>query len=114
METQKIYAAKTLTQEILLEGVPLTETQLYSELRERYVHTLKEKVLDPFLKNENFRQAVKDYGKESFKTYDNRIREDVTFLMTNLTQRSRYTEQGAKEVCIYVIDNNLAAKFGNR
>ncbi|WP_373500451.1 serine protein kinase PrkA [Desulfococcus sp.] len=113
-ETQKIYAAKTLTQEILMEGLPITETQLFSELRERYVHTLKEKVLDPFLKNENFRQAVKDYGKESFKTYDKRIREDVTFLMNNLTQRSRYTEQGAKEVCMYVIDNNLAAKFGSR
>ena len=112
-ETQKVYASKTLTQEILLEGVPITETQLYQELHERYVYTLKEKVLDPFLKNENFRQAIKDYGKESFKTYDKRIREDVTFLMNNLCKKSRYTEQGAKEVCMYVIDNNLASKFSN-
>ncbi len=113
-ETQKIYSSKTLTQEILMEGLPITETQLYQTLHERYVYTLKEKVLDPFLKNENFRQAIKDYGKESFKTYDKRIREDVRFLMNNLTEKSRYTEQGAKEVCMYVIDNDLASKFGHR
>ncbi|MGD9875162.1 serine protein kinase PrkA [Desulfococcus sp.] len=112
-ETQKIYAAKTLTQEILLEGTPIVDTQLYQDLYERYVYTLKEKVLDPFLKNENFRQAIKDYGKDAFKTYDKRIREDVTFLMNNLSKKSRYTEQGAKEVCMYVIDNNLASKFSN-
>jgi len=112
-ETQKVYAGKTLTQEVLLEGVPIIETQLYRDLYERYVYTLKEKVLDPFLKNENFRQAIKDYGKDSFKTYDKRIREDVTFLMNNLSKKSRYTEQGAQEVCMYVIDNNLASKFSN-
>ena len=77
----------------------------------RYVHNLKEKVLDPFLENENFRRAIKDYGEEDFKTYDKKIREDVSYLITNLCKNFRYTEQGAKEVCIYVIDNDLARKF---
>ncbi|MBW2178536.1 MAG: serine protein kinase PrkA, partial [Deltaproteobacteria bacterium] len=76
-ETQKTYAAKTLTQEVMLEGIPVTETELYQALHERYVFNLKEKVLEPFLKNENFRQAIKDFNEESFKSHDRRIRDDV-------------------------------------
>ncbi|GBC60311.1 ATPase AAA [Desulfonema ishimotonii] len=110
-ETQKEYASRTLTQEILVEGKPITETALYADLHDRYVYNLKEKVMDPFLENENFRQAIKDYGQESFKTYDKRIREDVTFLINNLGTRYRYNEKGAKEVCIYVIDSDLPRKY---
>jgi predicted Ser/Thr protein kinase len=111
-ETQKEYTAKTLTQEIMAAGMPITETTLYQAMHERYVYNLKEKVLDPFLGNENFRRAVKDYGnKEAFKAYDKRIRDDVTFLMNNLSKNFNYTRQGAKEVCMYVIDNDLAKKF---
>jgi len=110
-ETQKTYASKALTQEVLLEGIPVTETELYQALHERYVFNLKEKVLEPFLKNENFRQAIKDFNEDSFKSHDRRIRDDVTFLMTNLCEKSKYTQQGAKEICIYVIDNELAKKF---
>jgi predicted Ser/Thr protein kinase len=112
-DIQNEYTSRTLTQEILLQRKPVTQTQLYQSLHERYVHNLKEKALDPFLENENFRRAVKDFGEEDFKTYDKRIRDDVTFLMNNLTQKHRYTRQGAKEVCMYVIDNDLAGKFGN-
>ena len=110
-DTQKEYTTNTLTQEIMLDGHSITETKLYQTLHERYVYNLKEKVLDPFIENENFRQAIKDYDEEAFKTYDKKIRNDVTFLMKNLCQKSNYTQQGAKEICIYVIDNDLAKKF---
>jgi hypothetical protein len=70
-------------------------------------------VLDPFLKNENFRRAIKDYGEEDFKAYDKKIRDDVTYLMKNICENFNYTELGAKEVCIYVIDSDLAKKFTN-
>lgn len=110
-ETQREYASRTLTQEIMLENKDITETALYEALFERYVYNIKEKVLDPFLENENFRKAIKDYKEEDFKTYDRRIRDDVTFLINNLGTKSQYSELGAKEVCIYVIDNDLARKF---
>ena len=110
-ETQKEYTSKTLTQEIIVEGVPISETKIYQSMHDRYVHNLKEKVLNPFLKNENFRRAIKDYDAEDFKTYDKRIRDDVTYLINNLCEKCKYTEQGAKEICIYVIDNDLAKKF---
>ena len=111
--TQKEYTARTLTQEIVSAGKPITATELFRDLHERYVHNLKEKVLDPFLENENFRRAIKDFGRDDFKTYDKRIRDDVTFLINNLCKKSRYTKKGAKEVCIYVIDNDLARQFAS-
>ncbi len=110
-EAQKEYTSKTLTQEIMLDGKSIVETNLYKDMHERYVYNLKEKVLDPFLENENFRRAIKDYDTEAFKAYDKRIRGDVTFLMNNLCGKYRYTKQGSKEICIYVIDNDLAKNF---
>lgn len=110
-DTQKEYTSRTLTQEIMVAGKPPSETLLFQSLKDRYVYNLKEKVFDPFLENENFRRAIKDYASEDFKTYDQKIREDVTFLIDNLMQRYRYTEQGAQAVCIYVIDNDLARRF---
>jgi ABC-type uncharacterized transport system fused permease/ATPase subunit len=95
----------------MVENVPIGETKIYQSMHDRYVHNLKEKVLDPFLENENFRRAIKDYDEEDFKTYDKRIRDDVTYLINNLCEKCKYTEQGAKEICIYVIDNDLAKKF---
>ncbi|HEX9023768.1 MAG TPA: serine protein kinase PrkA, partial [Geobacteraceae bacterium] len=109
--TQKEYTAATLTQEIMAEGKELRETALFADLHERYIHNLKEKALDPFLENENFRRAIKDFDREAFKTYDKRIRSDVAFLIGNLGNKFHYTKNGAKEVCIYVIDNDLAHKF---
>ena len=112
-DTQKEYTSKTLTQEIMVEGKPITETKIYQSLHERYVYNLKEKVLDPFLENENFRRAIKDYDEEGFKAYDKKIKNDVTYLVNNLCTRYNYTKQGAREVCIYSIDNDLAKKFAN-
>ncbi|RJQ76714.1 MAG: serine protein kinase PrkA [Desulfobacteraceae bacterium] len=110
-DVQKEYATRTLPQEVAPGSKSLRNTSLFGKLNERYIFNLKEKVLDPFLENENFRRAIKDYGEEDFKTYDRRIRHDVTYLMNNLITKYRYTPQGAKAVCIYVIDNDLARIF---
>jgi hypothetical protein len=109
--TQKAYTSTALTQEMLRDGLPITETTLYTHLYDRYVYNLKEKVLEPFLENENFRRAVKDFNLEDFKAYDKKIQRDVTYMMTNLQRRHHYSRQGAREICIYVIDNNLAENF---
>lgn len=108
---QKTYTTNALPQEMLRDGLPITETTLYQHLYEKSTYNLKEKVLEPFLKNENFRRAVKDYNGEDFRTYDKKIQSDVTFMIENLQQKFRYSRQGAKEICIYVIDNNLARQF---
>ncbi|QWV97681.1 serine protein kinase PrkA [Geomonas nitrogeniifigens] len=111
-ETQREYTGRTLTQEIMVEGKRAQDTALFQSLHDRYVFNLKEKVLEPFLENANFRRAIKDFDTEAFKTYDKRIRDDVTFLINNLSsEKFKYTKQCAKEICVYVIDNDLARKF---
>lgn len=111
---QREYTSKTLTQEIMLERKPITRTEIYMQLHERYVQNIKEKALDPFLDNDNFRRGIKDYNSPDFKTYDKRIRVDVRYLIRNLQRKFGYTEQGAREVCIYVIDNDLTRTFASK
>ena len=111
--TQKQYASQALTQELLLAGRSLTETELFARLHERYVYYLKEKVLDPILKNENFRRAIKDLETDNFRTYDKKVRTDVNFLIDNLCEHFRYTRQGAREVSLYLIDNDIAQSFSD-
>ena len=113
-DIQNQYTSRALTQEMMVDDKTISQTEVYHLLRERYVHNLKERVMDPFLKNANFRSAIKDYATESFKTYDKRIKEEVTFLMKNLMTKYGYTGQGAKEVCIYVVDNDLPKKFAEK
>ena len=112
-ETQREYTSRTLTQEIMVEGKDIADTELYANLHQRYVFSLKDKVLEPFLTNANFRRALKDYPTEDFKTYDEKIRNDVTYLIDNLCDHYGYNEQGAREVCMYVVDNNLAEEFAH-
>ncbi|MDJ0623095.1 MAG: serine protein kinase PrkA [Desulfocapsaceae bacterium] len=112
-DVQKEYTTVTLPQDILRDNLDITETALFKQLNSKYVYNLKEKVLEPFLDNENFRMAVKDFGKESFKTYDKRIRHDVTYMIDNLQKKYNYSRRGATEICIYVIDNDLARIFSD-
>ncbi|MFO7885685.1 MAG: serine protein kinase PrkA [Desulfobacteraceae bacterium] len=111
LDVLKQYTTEALSKEIMVEEKDISETKLFNSLHERYVHNLKKKVLDPFLKNDNFRRAIKDFETEEFKTYDKRIKSDVEFLMGNMIKKFDYTRQGANEVCIYVIDSSLADKF---
>lgn len=108
-EIQRKYA-KVVAQE-LQDGKAVTETELYGVLFDAYVRNVKEGVLKPFIENKNFREAVKSFKTRDFKTFDTRIRDHVAYMIKNLVEEFGYTEQGAKEICFYVIDNNLAEKF---
>uniref|UniRef100_A0A6M3LI20 PrkA AAA domain-containing protein n=1 Tax=viral metagenome TaxID=1070528 RepID=A0A6M3LI20_9ZZZZ len=100
-----------LNRDIMVGGKNLEDTEVYKTLYDRYVYNIKEKVLDPLIKNDNFRAAIKAYGEEEFKTFDKRIRTDVEFLIKNLCEKYGYTKEGAKEVSIYIIDNDVVNKF---
>ena len=90
---------------------PITDTDLYKELFGSYVRNLKENALKPFIENENFRRAIKAFGSQEFESFDTRIKEHVAYMINNLIRKFGYTEQGAKEVCLYVVDKNLVKKF---
>ena len=110
-DVQKTYTTTTLSEEIMQEGLAIVETALFQNLFQKYVYNLKEKVLEPFLRNENFRMAVRDFDTDEFKTYDQKIGNDVNFMIENLQKKYSYSRQGAKAVCMYVIDNEIAQQF---
>ncbi|MDO8574861.1 MAG: serine protein kinase PrkA [bacterium] len=92
-------------------GKLITKTELYQELFNSYVGNLKEKTLQPFLKNENFRDAVKSFKTAEFHTFETRTKEHVDYMIGNLINKFGYIEQGAKEIFLHVVDNKLAEKF---
>ena len=109
-EIQQHYISSTAA-EIQVEKKKLSETFLYKDLLEMYSRNLKSGALDPFKESDSFRNAIKEYNTKDFLSYDKKIRKDVTYLIHKLMSRYKYTENGAKEVCIYVIDRDIAAKF---
>jgi len=110
----KTYTSTTLVSEMQVKDLPIEKTKIYKELRGRYVHHLKKDVLKPFEKNENFRRAIKEFGTDDFKTYDKKIKDKINYLFKNLQEKYKYTKQGAQEVCIYVIDEDLPKNFKDK
>ncbi len=109
-EVQQRYISSTIT-EMKEEEKKLSQTRQYRDLLETYTRYLKSNALEPFKESDNFRSAIKEYNTRDFQSHDKKIRKDVTYLIHKLMNRYGYTENGAKEVCIYVIDRDIAAKF---
>ena len=108
-ETLKHYVAKTLQE--VKSGTKITETKQYKHLHDRYNQSLKQNVLAPFITNTNFRRAIKDFNSDSFKNYDERVKEEVKLLIKSLVFKFNYTDTGAKQIALYVIDKDLCSKF---
>ena len=99
------------TKTIARERAHIAGTELYRQLFGAYVENLKKKVLEPFVGNDNFREAIKSFDTKEFETFDKRIREHVAYMIKSLIGKFGYTQQGAKEICLYVLDKKLYEKF---
>jgi len=101
------YISQTLSQEISVNGKKITETKQFKNLFDKYIKNLKEDVLAPYIDNDNFRRAILDFGNNSFNTYDERVKRDVTLLINNLQTKYNYSNIGAKQVSVYVLDKKI-------
>jgi hypothetical protein len=110
-KVHKEYVSKTLAQEIVIENKNITETELYKTLFEKYTKNLKENALAPYANNDNFRRALQDYHTKNFQSYDETLKKDIIRLIDNLSKNYGYTENGAIEVTLYALDNNLSTRF---
>jgi hypothetical protein len=110
-DVHREYITKTLSVEMRQENKEIEKTDQFKSLLKRYTRTLKENALAPYAGNDNFRRAILDFGKEGFRTYDNRLRRDVTLMIENLTKKFGYTKEGAQQVSLYVLDKNLVKKY---
>ncbi len=108
---QKIYVAKTLTQEMNMRRLPLIETEQYTFLFEKYLKNSKDNALLPLTENKTFKKALLEYGRDSFNKYDRKLKLEITSLINNLQKKFNYTEEGARQICIYAIEEDLTDRF---
>lgn len=92
----------------------ISQTELYKDLYNDCIRNLKENALQPFLSNKNFREAIKAFGTDTLDAFDVRLREHVSHMINNLVESFGYSEQGAKEICLYVLDKNLPERFSGQ
>lgn len=95
-------------QEMVGEERDITDTHIYKELYSIYMNNLRENIFEPFLKYTAYENAIKDYGTDKFEKFDSRVKEDVVFLVKNLTSKFNYTSEGARQVCLYIINKNAS------
>ncbi len=101
------YITQTLSQEIRVNNKKITETKQFKNLFDKYTKNLKEDVLAPYINNDNFRRGIIDFGTNSFNTYDERIKRDINLMINNLESKYGYSNIGAKQVSIYVLDKKI-------
>jgi hypothetical protein len=108
---QNEYVTKTLSIEIQVKNKKLAETEQFENLFEKYTKSLKENALVPYINNDSFRMAIKDYNTSLFKKYDSRLKKDVKQLLEQLVSRFNYELESAKQISLYALDKNLPARF---
>ena len=72
---------------------------------------LRKNIFQPFIQFPAFESAIKEYGTPKFEVYDNRVKEEVAILITNLIKKFNYSLEGAIQVCLYVISNDIAVYY---
>ena len=102
---------RTKSDKITIQQSAIEQTRLYKALYERYEYYSRENVLAPILENQTFINAITDYGEENFKQYDKWIRDNVSYLINNLTNTYRYTEGTAKAIAKYILEYKLAQNW---
>ncbi|MCE1188142.1 MAG: serine protein kinase PrkA [Ignavibacteria bacterium] len=108
---QQSYKLTICLQDMNANGLLLEDTQVYKELYATYMYNLRENIFQPFLQYTSFENAIKEYGTPKFEVFDSKTKEEVRFLIHNLQARFNYTEEGALQVCLYVLENKIAEKF---
>jgi predicted Ser/Thr protein kinase len=93
-------------QEMESEDKQILETSIYKELYNSYINNLRSNILEPFLKYTAFENAVKEFSTPKFEKYDSHTKEYVTFLIKNLVNKFHYSQEGAKQICLYVISKS--------
>ncbi len=89
----------------------ITKTPIYKELYNTYIKNLRKNIFQPFVDYASFENAIKEYGTSKFQVYDNRTKEQVSYLIKNLINKFKYSDEGAKQICLYVLQNKIAEQF---
>jgi len=100
-------------QNMQVNGSSIEDTELYKEIYNTYVRNLRVNIFQPFIESTAFENSIKEFETAKFQVYDKKTKERVSYLLNNLVKKFKYTIEGAKQVCLYVIHNKVAEKFNN-
>lgn len=89
----------------------LCEQQLFKDLKDTYMHTIRTNTLKSYHALDTLREAVNDLETGNFQTYEERVRKDVSRMLGNLMRKHEYSKHGAQQIVLYTIDNKLHEKF---
>ncbi len=103
----KEYVSYTLSQEIKLKSKNITKTKQFKDLFIDYTTNLKQNAFAPYANNENFRNAIIDFGKKKFDKYDTRLKNDIKRMIKNMKKNYGYTKTTALKTILYVLDKDL-------
>jgi len=113
-ETLKKYTSKTLTYEMNIKGLNISDTQLYNELYQRYTNNIMNDTLFyTNLYDIDFINALEAYGSNNFLKFDKSFRKQINSLINNLCSKFNYTEEGAKNISCYVLKKKLYIKYSS-
>lgn len=110
-EMLQTYVTSTLTQEIQIEKKQIQETLQFKTLYSQYINYLKENALAPYVENEIFKMALKEFNTSSFNNYDDKLKRSIRFLIKNLINKFGYSAKGALQIALYVLERNLDKKY---
>ncbi len=105
------YKFTTNLQEMDAGGSEIADTGVYKDLYELYMKNLRENIIQPFIKYAAFENAIKVFDTAKFEVFDTRTRDEVIFLIKNLMSKFGYSEDGARQVCLYALHNHIPEKF---
>lgn len=109
----KEYIARTLSQDIRIKKMDITETEQFAQLFKKYGDTLKKHALEPYMANSNFRRALTEYHTENFNSYDSRLKADIKFMLKSMQKKFGYSAEGALVAVMHVVENNLAEVYND-
>lgn len=89
----------------------LVNTSVCADLYNNYMKHLRKNIFQPFIQFPALESAIKEFGTPNYEVYDNKVKEEVAILITNLIKKFNYSMEGAIQVCLYVISNSVAEKF---
>ena len=89
----------------------ITKTEIYRDLYNNYMKDLRKNIFEPFVEFPAFESAIKEYGTTKFEVYDQRVKDEVAVLITNLINKFNYTAEVIKVKLLSSFRNNFTAKI---
>jgi predicted Ser/Thr protein kinase len=107
------YITQTLSNEIKLRDKSIEQTEQFNLLLKKYAGNLKRSSISPYENNDHFKRCVAAFNTTAFNKFESPLKKTVIKIIDNMVLKFGYTEESAKIIILYVLDNKLNERFKN-